>query len=173
MYFRFKPLTLIIPLCQYNLDGWAVLKFVGLPVRCGTVLFLQQHACTDFAPYHNAWFSQYVSGLNFSRSLPHQPLQVLFPNYNGLVCWKPAFCAHRVWRNSSFYQEVQRSLYDYRDCCFREQRACVKFCFKLGKNATECYEMLKAAFGVPKLNPVNGKVRGHLDRRRQGKWQAT
>ena len=25
----------------------------------------------------------------------------------------------------------------------------------------------------PKLNPVNGKVRGHLNRRRQGKWEAT
>ena len=25
---------------------------------------------------------------------------------------------------------------------FREQRACIKFCFKLGKTATECYEML-------------------------------
>jgi len=25
----------------------------------------------------------------------------------------------------------------------------------------------------PKLNPVNGKVRGHLDRRRHGKWEAT
>ena len=25
----------------------------------------------------------------------------------------------------------------------------------------------------PKLNPVNGKVRGHLDQRRQGKWEAT
>ena len=52
---------------------------------------------------------------------------------------------------------------------FREQRACIKFCSKLGKTATECYEMLKTAFGEPKLNPVNGKVRGHLDRRRQGK----
>ena len=52
---------------------------------------------------------------------------------------------------------------------FREQRACIKFCFKLGKTATECYEMLNTAFGEPKLNPVNGKVRGHLDRRRQGK----
>ena len=52
---------------------------------------------------------------------------------------------------------------------FREQRACIKFCFKLGKTATECYEMLKTAIGEPKLNPVNGKVRGHLDRRRQGK----
>jgi hypothetical protein len=30
---------------------------------------------------------------------------------------------------------------------FREQRACIEFCFKLGKNATECYEMLKRAFG--------------------------
>ena len=25
--------------------------------------------------------------------------------------------------------------------------ACIKFCFKLGKTATECYEMLKTAFG--------------------------
>jgi len=30
---------------------------------------------------------------------------------------------------------------------FREQRACIKLCFKLGKTATECYEMLKTAFG--------------------------
>ena len=30
---------------------------------------------------------------------------------------------------------------------FREQCACTKFCFKLGKTATECYEMLKTAFG--------------------------
>ena len=30
---------------------------------------------------------------------------------------------------------------------FREQRACIKFCFKLGKTATGCYEMLKTAFG--------------------------
>ena len=30
---------------------------------------------------------------------------------------------------------------------FREQRACIKFCFKLGKNATERYEILKTAFG--------------------------
>jgi len=57
------------------------------------------------------------------------------------------------------------------DIC--EQRACIKFCFKLGKTATECYEMLTTAFGEPKLNLVNGKVRGHLDRRRQGKWEAT
>ena len=30
---------------------------------------------------------------------------------------------------------------------FRERRACIKFCFELGKTATECYEMLKTAFG--------------------------
>ena len=30
---------------------------------------------------------------------------------------------------------------------FREQRACIKFCFKLGKTDTECYEMLKTTFG--------------------------
>ena len=30
---------------------------------------------------------------------------------------------------------------------FREQHACIKFYFKLGKTATECYETLKAAFG--------------------------
>jgi len=30
---------------------------------------------------------------------------------------------------------------------FREQRACIKFCFTLGENATECYEKLKTAFG--------------------------
>ena len=63
---------------------------------------------------------------------------------------------------------------------FRERHACIKFCFKLGKTATECYEMLKTAFGEqamghskPKLNPVNGKVRGHLDRRSQGKCEST
>jgi hypothetical protein len=30
---------------------------------------------------------------------------------------------------------------------FREQQACIAFCFKLGKTATGCYEMLKSAFG--------------------------
>jgi len=30
---------------------------------------------------------------------------------------------------------------------FCEQRACIKFCFKLGKTATECYAILKTAFG--------------------------
>jgi len=30
---------------------------------------------------------------------------------------------------------------------FHEQSACINFYFKLGKTATECYEMLKTAFG--------------------------
>ena len=30
---------------------------------------------------------------------------------------------------------------------FRERRTFIKFCFKLGKTVTECYEMLKTAFG--------------------------
>jgi len=30
---------------------------------------------------------------------------------------------------------------------FHEQLAYIKFCFKLGKTATECYEMLKTSFG--------------------------
>jgi len=34
---------------------------------------------------------------------------------------------------------------------FRERRACIKFCFKLGKTATECYEMLKTAFGEQRM----------------------
>jgi len=31
---------------------------------------------------------------------------------------------------------------------FRQLRACIKFCFKLGKTATECYEILKTAFAI-------------------------
>jgi len=30
---------------------------------------------------------------------------------------------------------------------FHEQRTFIKFCFKLRKTATECYEMLNTAFG--------------------------
>ena len=30
---------------------------------------------------------------------------------------------------------------------FHEQRDCIKFCFKVGKTATDCYEMLKTGFG--------------------------
>jgi len=43
----------------------------------------------------------------------------------------------------------------------REQNACIRFCFTLWKTATECYEMLKTASGEPKLNQINGKVRGY------------
>jgi len=28
-----------------------------------------------------------------------------------------------------------------------EQRACIKFCFKIGKTATETFELIKLAFG--------------------------
>ena len=42
---------------------------------------------------------------------------------------------------------MQRSLCDIEMADFREQRACIKFCFKLGKTATGYYEMLKTAFG--------------------------
>ena len=33
-----------------------------------------------------------------------------------------------------------------------EERFAMKFCFKLGKNATETYEMLQNAFGVSCIN---------------------
>ena len=33
-----------------------------------------------------------------------------------------------------------------------EERYAIKFCFKLGKNATETYEMLQTAFGVSCMN---------------------
>ena len=47
---------------------------------------------------------------------------------------------------------------------FREKRAFIKFRFKLEKTATKYYELLKTAFGEPKLNPGNGNFRGLLDR---------
>ncbi|KAF0718345.1 protein GVQW3-like, partial [Aphis craccivora] len=33
-----------------------------------------------------------------------------------------------------------------------EQRVCIKFCLKLGKNATETYTMIKTAFGDDSLS---------------------
>jgi len=36
---------------------------------------------------------------------------------------------------------------------FREQRACIKFCFKLGKTVTEYHEMSKTAFGEQAMGP--------------------
>ena len=50
---------------------------------------------------------------------------------------------------------VLSAIIEMADC--REQRACIKFCFKLGKTDTECYEMLKTAFGEPNLNPAMEK----------------
>jgi hypothetical protein len=35
----------------------------------------------------------------------------------------------------------------------KEQRVCIKFCQKLGKTATETYEMLQQAFGETVLSP--------------------
>jgi hypothetical protein len=34
----------------------------------------------------------------------------------------------------------------------KEQRVCIKFCQKLGKTATETYEMLQQAFGETELS---------------------
>jgi len=64
--------------------------------------------------------------------------RVLFPRYLELVCWKPDSCAHRVWRNSSFYQEVQRSLSDYRDGGFPWTMRLHKILFQVREN---CYRM--------------------------------
>ena len=36
-----------------------------------------------------------------------------------------------------------------------EERYAIKFCFKLGKNATETYEMLQTAFGPYCMNRVS------------------
>ena len=41
---------------------------------------------------------------------------------------------------------------------FRERRACIKFCFKLRKTATECYEMLKTAFGEQSMGRFQTKT---------------
>jgi len=32
-------------------------------------------------------------------------------------------------------------------CESAEQRICIKFCFKIGKNATETYQLLQQAYG--------------------------
>ena len=72
------------------------------------------------------------------RALTEQ-LVVLFPRYHGLVCWKPAFWAHSVWCNSSFYQEVQHSLCDYRDGGFPWTACLHQILFQVREN---CYRML-------------------------------
>ena len=71
--------------------------------------------------------------------LPHQPLKVLFPRHHWLLCWKPAFCAHHLWRNSSFYQEMQRSPCDYRDGGFPWTTRLHQILFQVREN---CYRML-------------------------------
>ena len=55
------------------------------------------------------------------------------------MCLKPAFCAHRLWRNSSFYQEVQRSLCDYRDGGFPWTTRLHQILFQVRENS---YRML-------------------------------
>ena len=40
---------------------------------------------------------------------------------------------------------VLSAIIEMADLC--EQHTCIKFCLKLGKTTTECYEMLKTAFG--------------------------
>ena len=75
----------------------------------------------------------------FRARTEYQPLEVLFPSYHGLACWKPAFCGHRVWHSSSFYQEVQRSLCDYRDGGFQWRTRLHQILFQVGEN---CYRML-------------------------------
>jgi hypothetical protein len=50
----------------------------------------------------------------------------------------------------------------------KEQRICIKFWQKLGKTATEMYEMLQQAFGETALSH-NGRRRHHFSRRKQGK----
>ena len=68
-----------------------------------------------------------------------EPLVMLFPRYRWLVCWKPVFCAHRVWRNSSFYQEVQRFLCDWRDGGIPWTTHFYQILFQVREN---CYRML-------------------------------
>ena len=55
------------------------------------------------------------------------------------MCWKPAFCTHRVWCNSSFYQEVQRSLCNYWDGGFPWTMCLQQILFQAREN---CYRML-------------------------------
>jgi len=50
---------------------------------------------------------------------------------------------------------------------FRAQRACIKFCFKLAKTATECYEMLKTDFG--ELNSIQSMEKSGVTPPEEGK----
>ena len=66
---------------------------------------------------------------------------VLFPRYHGLLCWKPAFCAHCVWRYSSLYQEVQHSLCDYRDGGFPWTTRLHQILFQVRENLLTTHRM--------------------------------
>jgi hypothetical protein len=48
----------------------------------------------------------------------------------------------------------------------KEQRICVKFCFKLGKTASEMHEMLKTAFGYNAMGrkTLSGPLDSNLGR---------
>ena len=102
-----------------------------------------QDYCLLLPIHWHTWCSRQVAWLNFSRSygaqLPHQQLVVLFPRHHGLVGWKSAFCVHHVWRYSRFYQEVQRSLCDYRDGGFLWTTRLHQILFQVREN---CHRML-------------------------------
>jgi len=53
---------------------------------------------------------------------------------------------------------------------FREQRACIRFCFKLGKTATEYYEMLKTALG--NQNSIQSMEKSGVTLTKEGKASA-
>ena len=50
---------------------------------------------------------------------------------------------------------------------FREQRACIKFYFKLGKTAAECYEILKTALG--NQNSIQSMEKSGVTSTKEGK----
>ena len=59
---------------------------------------------------------------------------------------------------------------------FRGLRDCIKFCFKLGETATECYEMLKTAFGEQAVGRFQTKTQSSQwkspgSRRPKKSWQ--
>jgi len=63
--------------------------------------------------------------------------------YHVLVCWESAFCAHRMWCKSSFYQEMQRSLCNYRDGRFPWTTHLHQILFQVRETVTECYEIFR------------------------------
>ena len=51
-----------------------------------------------------------------------------------------------------FRYTIFTSVCEYRNGGVKEQRTCIKFCFKLNKTATETHQMLKEAFGEQDLS---------------------